>query len=440
MKKFIVASLIVSSLVLSTENHALRRPTPVHIIERGDALFPQVILLDKSKQGALINEEELESHYKKLLQALNVRNAENDAITAFTRGKLYFINTSDFNPKKPLTLLSPYYDKLTKACPTYYLVGTNPQIYVDSKRLERIELGKEPKPKTGTLLRWRSNVQRTPSVLAYMEAMKNYSQSWAKVMQPECLKKANIPHDSILPPVKAMHKVEGNTVYILNEKTFRVPAHLIPWDLYGQRLKTALAQKDPESDSLAAIKSGQLYLLSLNNGNTPLLSKEETNALSKVCPLKAIEGQDYANEGLYKAYYSRWNKVMLTACQVKAKQSSPTDNELIKLSQAKKRWATRESIGLSYQYQLVRNNQALNVVIKDNVLSSVIDSKTNKAVSLNQNLTVSGWFDTIQQWANVKPYRLEVNYHPKLGYPTDIKVQLNKNSGLTSYNISNLKI
>ncbi len=416
MRKFVwlLSSSLLSSAVFAVP--ATKPPLPFH----GEGEY--VFLLPETKSfktfPKFTTTTELDRHYTRLLNALRQRNPADDINSLVANGTMYLVN-SVHDPLDPLPPLNNFlYSSYQKTCPVKTLEGSYPDYYVDRNTLEKIEKSKLPKP-PGELLRWQGNVQRTAIVEAYLKEARQYGEKWARLMQPLCLKKAGVPHKSTLPPVKATHQVIGNTVYILDETTFRTPHYeRIHETLYRERIRTAIRQKNPVTDATEAISRKEAYLLS-----TAGMSVEERDLILRVCPVKKMEGEDYTNNYLFNAYKLRWNQLMLPVCRNKYATHIPFGKQRLDWLTAKEHWATRPNIGTSYTYTLTTPQRAVEVQVVNGKVKRVSTLPERKPLPLSTGKTVGEWFTMIESALDRPAHRVNVEYHSLYGYPTAIQIQ-----------------
>ncbi len=438
---------ILFSLFCAYPTYAAPQPTPPSVFKSNgnNGLY----LLDKSQKRLFATFSEMDAYYNKLLTILKANPPASTATAYLNAGNHFFISPDNLGqpPVLPNKNVSDDY-MLLKYCPIKLMEGGTPNELLNGMAITLLQKKNKPLPAGDKLL----GLDKAPaSANQYIQALRVYAQAWNKQVMPYCMKKAGILDMTIAKPVVVTHKVIGDDVFILDEPPFKNPRKEVmskeEEQVYHNRLREAIAKKDPEKDVGQAIKNNNLYFLGYRNNvwidirgglrnhysisasafigayNDPGRAYDGQEYLRKLCRSRFIEGtteRGSAAIAIYKDYATVWNARMFQVCQAKVEKLFASQLALQRAS--RKFRATVGNYVFTLQSDALMKGEALQV--KSNQSGTqVIRLRDGSLVDVKQIPNMDGLFALVNQAFTKKNSSVHAEYDKKYGYLTYLRIQ-----------------
>lgn len=413
-------------------------------------------------RSLFITTDDVENYYQKRLKALNANPAKLAAERQMALGQGFILGDSPmFNYPLPPNGNDSDRLKIESVCPVRYSDGLDATQLIDVRSLELIKKGKKSAPSGRKLL---STVLPTIAK-KYNQAWSNYTKHWNQFMLPVCVQKSGIVDLSQNKPIKVTHKIIGDTLFILDEPPFVNPRKesmsVLEQKIYLERLRKAIALKNPAKEVMQAINSQNTYFLArASRGVADIRGRRfslppraeradiygvavdyRESLLSKVCPNKLIEGNWNHHDityDIYIKYATDWNNVMLPICRAKVTEKYPREDAYIKAT-IKLDQIRFDNIRYVLQSSEVANNEKIKVFHSMRGIK-ILRLRDQKELKNVKGASFYDLMEVIGQALKKPMHRFEVTYDVKYGYPLLINLQATPQSKVVRYKISNLEL
>lgn len=118
-------------------------------------------------------------------------------------------------------------------------------------------------------------------------------------------------------------------------------------------------------------------------------------------------------------------------CTAGCSSTSPTPTEQERLEAAVLLWEAQEVRSYHYEFRFVCGEcppgweHLLRILVDNGVITQVADLVASEELEIDERAaTIEKLFRDIRDTLAANPWRIEVSYHPTLGYPTSLYVDL----------------